>query len=283
MRDVARNALVPWKDQQNFSPFTEGVVPNTDNYKLALRFYADKAEFPIMPSYTANQFDKAEAQAAGRGGTNNFSNINSTLQAQLYAKALRDYPSDYITPDMYRNLLEWVSWNEYVNGDNRYPDNNEYFFNWNPATQTLGRSGIHHNILGAYNFMIIDDIAGLRPRLDGAVELWPIDVGYDHYLIDNLSYHGSDLRSCGTSRATASATTARRPRACRCTSTAGARSPSTTSRTCAGAPRAAPSACSTAATRVAVLDQRARSPTPSDAACPTTPASSTCSRRPAPT
>ena len=193
MRDVARNALVPWKDQQNFSPFTEGVVPNTDNYKLALRFYADKAEFPIMPSYTANQFDKAEAQAAGRGGTNNFSNINSTLQAQLYAKALRDYPSDYITPDMYRNLLEWVSWNEYVNGDNRYPDNNEYFFNWNPATQTLGRSGIHHNILGAYNFMIIDDIAGLRPRLDGAVELWPIDVGWDHYLVDNLSYHGSDL------------------------------------------------------------------------------------------
>jgi len=104
MRDVARNALVPWKDQQNFSPFTEGVVPNTDYYKLALRFYADKAEFPIMPSYTANQFDKAEAQAAGRGGTNNFSNINSTLQAQLYSKAIREYPSQYITADMLRKL-----------------------------------------------------------------------------------------------------------------------------------------------------------------------------------
>ena len=193
MRDVARNALVPWKDQQNFSPFTEGVVPNTDNYKQALRFYADKAEFPIMPSYTANQFDKAEASAAGRGGTNNFSNINSTLQAQLYSKAMREYPSSYITADMYRNLLEWVSWNEYVNGDNRYPDNNEYFFNWNATTQTLGRSGIHHNILGAFNFMIIDDIVGLTPRLDGTVELWPIDIGYDHYLVDNLSYHGHDL------------------------------------------------------------------------------------------
>ena len=99
-RDIARDALVPWKDQQNFSPFTEGVVPNTDNYKLALRYYADKAEFPIMPSYTANQRDKADAVASGRGGSNNFSNINSTLQAQLYSKAIREYPSQYITPDM---------------------------------------------------------------------------------------------------------------------------------------------------------------------------------------
>ena len=94
---------------------------------------------------------------------------------------------------MYRKLLEWLSWTQYVNGDNRYPDNNEYFSNWNPATRTLSRSSIHHNILGAYNFMIIDDIAGLRPRVDGEVELWPIDVGYDHYLVNNLSYHGPDL------------------------------------------------------------------------------------------
>ena len=61
------------------------------------------------------------------------------------------------------------------------------------TTHTLGRSGIHHNILGAYNFMIIDDIAGVRPRLDDVVELWPIDVGYDHFTVNNLSYHGSDL------------------------------------------------------------------------------------------
>ena len=192
-RDVARERLVPWKDQQNFSPFTEGLVPNTDKYRIALRFYADRDEFPIMPFYTANQRDKAEAAAAGKAGSNNFSNINSTLQAQLYAKALREYPSDYITPDMYRKLLEWLTWTQYVSGDNRYPDNNEFFFNWNATNQTLGRSGIHHNILGAYNFMIIDDIAGVRPRLDDAIELWPIDVGYDHFMVNNLSYHGSDL------------------------------------------------------------------------------------------
>jgi hypothetical protein len=94
---------------------------------------------------------------------------------------------------MYRRLLDWLTWTQYVGGDNRYPDNNEYFFNWNPQTRTLGRSGIHHNILGAYNFMLIEDVAGLRPRLDDVVELWPIDVGYDHFAVNNLRYHGRDL------------------------------------------------------------------------------------------
>jgi Concanavalin A-like lectin/glucanases superfamily len=184
---------VQWKDQQNFLPFLEGLVPNTDEYRLALRYYADAAEFPIMPSYTSNQRDKAMAAALGIPGSNNFSNINSTLQAQLYARALREYPTEFITPDMYRSLLEWETWTQYVGGDNRLPNNNEFFFNWNPDTQTFGRSGIFHNILGAYNFMIIDDIAGVRPRLDDRLELWPIDVGWSHFAINNLSYHGRDL------------------------------------------------------------------------------------------
>ena len=117
-----------------------------------------------MPVYTANQADKAPTRRARRAATarNNFSNINATLQARLYSKALRDYPSQYITPDMYRQLIEWLSWNEYINGDNRFPDNNEFFFNWNPATQTLGRSGIHHDVLGSFNWMIFEDVAGLQ-------------------------------------------------------------------------------------------------------------------------
>jgi hypothetical protein len=192
-RDVDTGTAIPWKDQQNFSPFTEGVAPDTADYREALRFYADKAQFPIMPAYTADQADKAAAAAAGRPGSNNFSNINLTLQARLFGKALRDYPSEYVTPDMYRKLLEWGAWTEYVNGDNRFPDNNEFFSNWNPTTKTFTRSSIHHNILGAFNFMLIDGIAGVTPRVDDTLELRPIDVGYDHYAIDNVRYHGSNL------------------------------------------------------------------------------------------
>ena len=99
-RDLTTGNLVCWKDQQNFAPFIDGIPPNTDEYKQALRYYADKAQFPLMPAYTANQADKAEAAAHGSTGSNNFSNINSTLQARLFSKALRDYPSQYITPDI---------------------------------------------------------------------------------------------------------------------------------------------------------------------------------------
>ena len=192
-RDVLTGQLVPWKDQQNFSPFTEGLVPDTDRYRSALRLFADKSEFPIMPFYTADQHDKAEAVASGKSGSNNFSNINATLQAQLYSRALRDYPSDHITPLMYRRLLEWLTWTQYIGGDNGFPDNNEFWFNWDPATRTLGRSFIHHDVLGAYNFIVVEDVAGLRPRLDDVVELWPADFGYDHFAVNNLRYHDSDL------------------------------------------------------------------------------------------
>ena len=190
---VSNGERVQWKDQQNFAPFIEGLVPNTAEYRQALRYYADADEFPIMPSYTSNQVDKALATAVGVPGSNNFSNINSTLQAQLYARALRQYPSQHITSGMYLRLLEWSTWTQYVGGDNRLPNNNEFFFNWNPETKTFGRSGIFHNILGAYNFMIVDDIAGVRPRLDDRLELWPVDVGWDYFAVNNLNYHGRDL------------------------------------------------------------------------------------------
>ena len=193
-RLVSNDELIPWKDQQVFAPFIERIPPTDDpQYRDAFRYYADEDEFPIVPFYTANQADNDEAASLGRGGSNNFSNINSTLQAQAFSAALRDYPSEYVTEGMYRALLEWLTWVQYVGRDNRLPNNNEFFFNWNPATQTFGRSGIDHNILGAYNFMIIDDIAGVRPRLDDVLELWPIDVGYDYFAVNNLSYHGKDL------------------------------------------------------------------------------------------
>ena len=193
MRDVARNALVPWKDQQNFSPFTEGVVPNTDNYKLALRFYADKAEFPIMPSYTANQFDKAEAHG-GRPRRD-----EQLLQHQLdpAGPAVREgaarlpvrlHHAGHVPQPARVGELERVRQRRQP-----LPRQQRVLLQLEPGhadARALGHPPQHPR---RFNFMIIDDIAGLRPRLDGAVELWPIDVGWDHYLVDNLSYHGSDL------------------------------------------------------------------------------------------
>jgi hypothetical protein len=192
-KDLTSSSLVCWKDQQNFAPFIDGIPPNTANFTQALRYYADKAEFGIMPAYTADQADKAAAVAFGNGGSNNFSNINATLQARLYSSALRNYPTSNITQDSYRKLIEWLSWNEDINGDNRFPDNNEFFSDWNPSNKTLTRSFIHHDVLGSFNWMFFEDVAGLQARLDNTLELFPIDMGYDHFTINNIRYHGSDL------------------------------------------------------------------------------------------
>jgi hypothetical protein len=41
--------------------------------------------------------------------------------------------------------------------------------------------------------MFFEDVAGLQARLDNTVELYPIDMGYDHFTINNARYHGSDM------------------------------------------------------------------------------------------
>ena len=195
-KDLTTGSLVCWKDQQNFTPFTDGIPPNTDDYKQALRYFADKNEFPLFPVYTADQADQAADVACGSlcgQGSNNFSNINETLQARLFSSVIRNYPSQFVTPDMYWQMIQWQAWNEDINGDNRFPDNNEFFFSWNATNHTLSRSGIHHDTLGSFNWTMYQDIAGLTPRMDNQVELWPIDVGLDHFAVNNVSYHGSDL------------------------------------------------------------------------------------------
>lgn len=194
-RDLTTNNLICWKDQQNFTPYIDGVPPDTPAYTQGLRYYGNAKDFPIFPIYTADQADQAAAMACSTcmHGTNNFSNINATLQARLYSRALRDYPTSYITPTMYRQLIEWLAWNEDINGDNQFPDNNEYYYDWNPATKTYVRSSINDDVLGSYSWMMFQDISGLQPRGDSTVELWPIDMGYDHFTVNNVSYHGANL------------------------------------------------------------------------------------------
>ncbi|NUS06587.1 MAG: hypothetical protein HOV97_28980 [Nonomuraea sp.] len=194
-RDLQTGNLIPWKESNNYIPYATGLVPTDDpKYREALRLWADPAEYPIFPAYTANQKDKAEAAAAGKPGSNNFSQINSTRNFALFSKALRDYANPYITADQYKQLLYWNAWSQYVGGDTRYPDANEFWANWNPATKSIDyRSWIHHTILGSSNWTVIEDVMGLRPRSDGKVELWPVDIGWDHFTVNGVDYRGKDL------------------------------------------------------------------------------------------
>jgi hypothetical protein len=192
---------VPWKEINNYYPFSVGLVPRPgdadydDTYVDALRLFADDSEYPIFPFYTANQADKAEAAAGGDPGSNNFSVINSTVTFRMLSRVLRDYPTDAIDADWYKKLLYWNAWAHYQNGgDNRLPDQNEFWADGSADPQSIGyRSWIHHTILGATNFTMIEDAMGLRPRSDAKIELDPIDIGWDHFTANNIRYRDRDL------------------------------------------------------------------------------------------
>ncbi|GAA4467967.1 galactose-binding domain-containing protein [Phytohabitans houttuyneae] len=193
-RHVSTNTHVPWKEINNYYPYAVGLMPNTDQYRQALRLFDNPAEYPIFPFYTANQVDKAAAAAAGQPGSNNFSTINSTVQFRLYGSALRNYPNQWMTAENYKQLLYWNVWAQYVGGNTAWPDANEFWANWNGSSRSINyRSWIHHNILGSSNWTVIEDVAGLRPRNDAQIELWPINIGWSHFAVNNLRYRDTDL------------------------------------------------------------------------------------------
>ncbi|SNY63925.1 discoidin domain-containing protein [Paractinoplanes atraurantiacus] len=187
-KHVATNTHVPWKEINNYYPYAVGLMPNTAQYREALRLFADPAEYPVFPFYTANQKDKA----ASATGSNNFSTINSTVQFRLYSSVLRNYPNSWMTAEDYKKLLYWNAWAQYINGNTAYPDANEFWADWNGSAITY-RSWIHHNILGSSNWTIIEDVAGLRPRNDNQIELSPINIGWSHFAVNNLRYRNADL------------------------------------------------------------------------------------------
>ncbi|MDR1799761.1 MAG: Ig-like domain-containing protein, partial [Bifidobacteriaceae bacterium] len=192
----------PYKEINNYYPYAVGLMPQPGDadydakYLEALRLWADADQYPIFPFYTANQVDNLARIAAGNAGSNNFSIINSTVTFRLLTSALRNYPTSYITADDYKKLLYWNAWAHYQGGDNRQPNQNEFWSNGSAAAGgSIGyRSWIQHTILGTTNWTVIEDAMGFRPREDAKIELDPIDIGWDHFAANNLSVHGYNLQ-----------------------------------------------------------------------------------------
>ncbi|MGR4854019.1 Ig-like domain-containing protein [Streptomyces sp. LARHCF252] len=195
-RHVASDTLVPWKEINNYYPYSVGLMPTPEEdpqYLEALRLWADAKQYPVFPFFTANQADKAEAAEQGHPGSNNFSVINSTVTFRFLSSVLRKYPSKYIDRTWYKKLLSWHAWAHYIDGDNRYPDQNEFWSDGRADPQKIGyRSWIHHTILGTTNWTVIEDAMGFRPRDDRKIELWPIDVDWPHFAVTDINYRGTD-------------------------------------------------------------------------------------------
>ncbi|MBR6119770.1 MAG: discoidin domain-containing protein [Oscillospiraceae bacterium] len=188
--------LVKVTESNNYNYFAVGMVPQDEEsiakYGVALRTFKNGKEFPIFPMFTANQIDNQT-----QPGSNNFSNINFTVQARAYEAAYRTYDTahQYVTGNMLGLMTEWMAWLIYPNsGDIRYPNNSEFYnIDGSRTIDAFYRSWIYHNILGNYNYIFFEDMAGITPRADEKIELFPIDMEWDHFLVNNARYHGHDL------------------------------------------------------------------------------------------
>lgn len=191
---ASARALIPAKESNLYDVYAEDLIPfdQWQNYVDGFRFLTYGDNFPIFPFYTANQYDRA---AYGIGGSNNFSNINFTVQYRGVRSALRHYDPQqkYVTPAYAKRLLDWMAWSIYPNADLRAPNQAEYYSNWNPTAKTYNRNNPNHVMLGNMNYIFVEDMAGLQPRSDDKIELWPIAFGYDHFMANNLRYHGHDV------------------------------------------------------------------------------------------
>jgi len=191
---TAERDLIPAKESNLFDIYAENLIPldQAEKYQDGFRFLRYGDNFPIFPFYTANQYDRAKF---GIGGSNNFSNINFTVQYRAVRSALRHYDPDhkYVTPEYAARLLDWMAWSIYPGGDVRLANQAEYYSNWNAGTKTYNRNNPNHVMLGNMNYIYVEDMGGIQPRSDEKIELWPIDLGYDHFMVNNLRYHGKDL------------------------------------------------------------------------------------------
>ncbi|SDT70099.1 F5/8 type C domain-containing protein [Jiangella sp. DSM 45060] len=190
----AERDLIPAKESNLYDVYAQNLIPFEDyeDYVDGFRFLRYGDNFPIFPFYTANQFDRSKF---GIGGSNNFSNINFTVQYRAVRSALRHYDPEqkYVTPEYAARLLDWMAWSIYPGGDVRVANQAEYYSNWNPATRTYNRNNPNHVMLGNMNYIYVEDMGGIQPRSDDVIELWPVDLGYDHFMVNNLRYHGKDV------------------------------------------------------------------------------------------
>ncbi len=186
--------FIPARESNLYDVYAEGLIPveDAETYKDGFRFLRYGDNFPIFPFYTANQYDRTRYNI---GGSNNFSNINFTVQYRGVRSALRHYDPDheYVTPEYAARLLDWMAWSIYPGGNVLAPNQAEYYSNWNQTNRTYNRNNPNHIMLGNMNYIFVEDMGGIQPRSDEKIELWPVDLGYDHFMVNNLRYHGKDV------------------------------------------------------------------------------------------
>ena len=217
--------LVPTQGEDNYDAKYIEMLNDYDSemYPVFPFFTADQVSIEEKKPALDAEFEEFgvnyPGQQSGKDyGSNNFAFCNGGNYVNMLSSALRYYPTEHITADTYERLMDWMAFTHYVKASgsgteedpvvadaslmdseeffwfNGYFDQNIQFPMDGPEIEgNLTRAWIHNNVLGMMNFSVFEDIAGLQPRADEKIELWPVGVSYDHYAVDNVRYHDRDI------------------------------------------------------------------------------------------
>ena len=191
----AERDLIPAKESNLYDVYAQNLIPAEDAERTSTAS-ASCATATTSRSSRSTRPTSTTGRSIGIGGSNNFSNINFTVQYRggaLGAAPLRPGAEVHHARSTPRRLLDWMAWSIYPGGDARVANQAEYYSNWNPTAKTYNRNNPNHVMLGNMNYIYVEDMGGIQPRSDDKIELWPIDLGYDHFMVNNLRYHGKDV------------------------------------------------------------------------------------------
>lgn len=210
--DVAAGQRELWKDN-NFNGYWMGIIPTTDTkYREMFKLFNNSGDYFTFPFLTGDYNDitarYTKLKSTGQFNTwyaNTFGFCNGGVNLSVLSSALKKYTNSYITADTYKKTLYWDAWLHCIqDGNANYLDANEFFWLENTNSDTkvttdmqqtgkIVRSWIHHNLLSKMNSNVIEDVFGFTPREDKLVELFPVDIGWDHFTINGIRYHDSDI------------------------------------------------------------------------------------------
>lgn len=197
MKFKGEDKFNPLRDINNYYVFMAELVPQGQGYDEALRVWGDENEFPMWPMYISNSKDYVTASNSPElnGRSRNYSPGSMAITLKMFGSAIKNYDADNISGEEYADLLKNYTNMSYCYGNTNYPDVNEFFNNPDGDVPENGhyRSWIHHNWHSQYNTLIIEDVMGMTPREDQVIELNPIDLGWDSFSLENISYHDSDV------------------------------------------------------------------------------------------
>jgi Mannosylglycerate hydrolase MGH1-like glycoside hydrolase domain len=191
---------IPIRELHAFFPFMFQLAPDEPRYVAALAALVDPAEFwASYPPVITSQRHYRNWSWEMDGLTRNIAPHPISMGGRTLIQVLKHYHQSAVTPDHFMHLLDRFNDLVYpgvLPSDPLWrPNVHEYYSEWEPYSRSVRPkpSDISHDFHSMYCSLIVEGAVGLTPRTDERIELQPLALRWDYFLLDRLRYHDHDL------------------------------------------------------------------------------------------